>query len=245
MDKPGMERLSIKLLVFLAHSGACSRRSALTVIQGGRVTVNGTVVREPSTIINPGRDRIFLNGSVVKPMQYTYLLLNKPKGYVTTMADAHAEKTVLDLLPKHLRHLRPAGRLDKDTEGLLFLTNDGDIIYKLTHPKFNITKIYRVIIKGKLQTSEKQRLERGLFLDGKITAPARISHIRIQRDTTEFYMAIHEGRKRQIRCMLSQVGYNVRSLMRVQHGPLTLCDMPIGSWRLLHASEVAALRKEL
>lgn len=233
----------MRLQVYLSRNGVCSRRAALRIVQEGRVAVNGRIVREPSTDIQPGKDRIAFTGKEIISQSYTYILLNKPRGFITTKKDRFAEKTVLDLLPAGYQHLSPAGRLDKDTEGLLVLTNDGDTAFKLTHPKFNVKKVYEVRIRGRLEEKEKVSLEKGVWLDGEKTAPAEIKHIRPRKNETEFAMTIHEGRKRQIRRMLAGVGRHVVSLKRLSQGPLVLGDLKIGRWRELSREEIERVKK--
>jgi len=231
-----------KLQLFLSHSGASSRRKALSLILDGHVTVNGLVVKEPSAMIDCEKDKIRLDGKLIQKKSYTYLLLNKPKGYITTVADKHAEKTVLDLLPEDLKHLRPVGRLDKDTEGLLLLTNDGDLVYKLTHPKFNVDKTYHVVARARLKPDEKKRLEKGIVIDGKMTSPAKITDLKVGKES-EFLITIHEGRKRQIRLMLSALGHKVISLKRITQGALSLGNLAAGKWRVLSEKEILLLAK--
>jgi len=243
MKPDAKETSKNRLQVVLSHSGVCSRRRALSLILEGHVSVNGHVIREPSTPVNPAEDRVSVDGREIREKALVYVLLHKPKGYVTTVKDKHAEKTVLDLLPQEFRHLYPAGRLDKETEGLLLLTNDGDAAYRLTHPKFNVTKIYAVTIKGSLNEDKKRQLEKGIMLEGKMTAPSKISEMKFAGGKTEFLMAIHEGRKRQIRLMLSLVGCPVLSLKRIKAGPLSLGDLPPGQWRFLKQEEIAAIKK--
>ena len=244
MKLSGKETLNkIRLQVFLSHAGVCSRRKAMDLIQAGRVNVNGQVHKEPSTLIDARSDRVEVDHRLVDEKGFTYLLLNKPSGYVTTKADPHAAKTVFDLVPLKFKHLVPAGRLDKDTEGLLLLTNDGDTVYKLTHPKHNVDKIYFVRVLGRLDESTKNRLERGIVLDGKKTAPAKIADVKFLDQGTEFLITIHEGRKRQIRLMLAQTGHKVIYLKRVAQGPIRLDDLEIGRWRFLNQTEIQKLKR--
>lgn len=243
MKPSGKEVLKKRLQVFISHSGFCSRRKALGLILDGRVKVNGSIIREPSTPVDPSEDKVSVEGKTVVTKTQEYVLLNKPKGYVTTVEDKHAEKTVLDLLPLKLRHLYPVGRLDKETEGLLLLTNDGDAAYRLTHPKFNIDKTYVVCISGVLDPQHKIRLEKGLPIEGCMTAPAKISNIKRSAGKTEFHMTIHEGRKRQIRLMLAALGDSVISLTRIAQGPLVLGNLKTGQWRPLDTKEMTALEK--
>ena len=244
MKLSGKEILNkIRLQVFLSHAGVCSRRKAMDWIKAGRVKVNGRLECEPSTLIDARSDKIEVDNRLVEDKAFTYLLLHKPAGYVTTKADRFAGKTVLDLVPLKFQHLVPAGRLDKDTEGLLLLTNDGDVVYALTHPRHNVDKTYDVRILGRLDESTKDRLERGIVLDGKKTAPAKISGVKFLDRGSAFSMTIHEGRKRQIRLMLAQTGHDVIYLKRISQGPLHLGDLKVGQWRHLDENEVRELKK--
>ncbi len=237
------ETKALRLQVFLSHNGVCSRRKALEMIQQGRVKVNGALNREPSTMVLPDRDRVEFEGKIVGQKEYVYIILNKPAGYVTTTTDAHDEQTVMDLLPQEYKHLKPVGRLDKDTEGLLLLTNDGDLAYRLTHPKFNIDKTYFVRISGILRVDEKIRLEKGVMVEDKLTAPARIRDVRTMGSRSEFLITIHEGRKRQIRLMLETIRHRVIDLTRISQGPLQLGNLSAGLWRRLEKKEELLLRK--
>ncbi|MFC1594412.1 pseudouridine synthase [Candidatus Omnitrophota bacterium] len=243
MKQPKQKTALLKLQLFLSHNGICSRRDALQHIFDGRVTVNGASVTEPSYKINPNVDVVCFNGVKIKEKSYEYVLLHKLKGYVTTLQDAHAQRTVMDLLPFHLRHLRPVGRLDKDTEGLLLLTNDGDIAFRLTHPRFSVSKSYYVQTADKVTWEQIKRLEKGVRIDGKRTAPARISSVNAKGRKTTFIMVIHEGRKRQIRRMLSAIGHTVIYLKRIKQGPLELTGVAPGRWRLLKKSEIESLKR--
>ena len=232
-----------KLQLFLSHRGICSRRKALEAIKQGKVTVNGNIVLEPSVFVDPEKDLVHFEKRKISLGGYQYLLLNKPSGFTTTKADRHAEKTVMDLLPPDLQHLHPVGRLDKDTQGLLILTNDGDLTYQLTHPKFDVDKVYAVKAQGRLSADGKQRLGKGVLLDGKKTAPAEISRIAILANSTEFLLKIHEGRKRQIRRMLAICGHQVISLTRIQQGTLKLGQLKSGHYRILTQEEVNGLKR--
>jgi pseudouridine synthase len=240
--KPPASAAKIRLQVFLSHNGIASRRAAMELVQKGRVTVNGKVVSEPSTPVDPARDKITFDGKLVEAKQFSYILLNKPAGYVTTKEDAHAEKTVMDLLPRNLQHLVPVGRLDLDSEGLLLLTNDGDLAHRLTHPKFGVDKTYLVWIGGKLLAEKKRRVEQGVLVEGVKTAPCKISDLKETEEQSEFLLTIHEGRKRQIRLMMKAVGCAVRYLKRVAQGPLKINDLPTGKWRELLPDEIKQLK---
>ncbi|MFH1692232.1 MAG: pseudouridine synthase [Candidatus Omnitrophota bacterium] len=226
----------MRLLIYLSRTGACSRRKALDFIKLGRVSVNAKKVTEPSFSVCD-TDQITLDGKPVILKKHVYVLLNKPKGVVTSVADKFAEKTVLDFMPKNLKYLFPVGRLDKDTTGLLLLTNDGDLSYRLMHPSFEVDKIYEVVLDKKLLPCDKDILEKGVMLEGKKTAPCVIS----KSGVLKLEITIHEGRKRQIRRMFSARGYKVVDLCRLRQGPLSLKGLKVGSWRFLEQKEVAQL----
>jgi len=231
----------MRLQVFLSHNGVCSRRDAMALVQSGRVKVNGLIVREPSFAVEAGDD-IMADGQKVEFKQYAYVMLNKPAGYVTSKEDPHADKTIMDLLPRELQHLVPVGRLDKESEGLLLLTNDGDLAHRLTHPKFHVDKTYTVRVRGELAREKKLRLEHGVVIEEEKTAPCRIRDLQYNGTDTEFRMMIHEGRKRQIRLMLKAVGNHVHFLRRIAVGDLKLGDLKTGAWRYLEPKEIKILR---
>ena len=231
----------MRLQVFLSHNGVCSRRDALVLIQQGRVAVNGQIIREPAHSVT-GEEEVKVDGRKIKGTRREYILLNKPAGYVTTKEDRFAEKTVMDLLPGELQGLHPVGRLDKDTEGLLLLTNDGDLTARLTHPSHEIEKTYFVRVGGRVARETKRQIESGILLEGRKTAPARMERLRIAGRDTEFLITIHEGRKRQIRLMLQQVGHRVIFLQRIQQGPIKLGGLKLGAWRRLTIEEIQALK---
>jgi len=232
----------MRLQVFLSHNGVCSRRQAMELIQEGHVAINGQVIREPSWKVNLPQDTITVDGKSVESKQYEYVILNKPQGYVTTMAEHRGEKSVLKLLPEEYQHLKSVGRLDKDTEGLLLLTNDGDVSHKLTHPKFNVDKVYYVEIRGQMSEVSKRKLEKGVSIEGEMTSPAKIKDMKFDGGKTSFKMTIHEGKKRQIRLMCKVVGHEVVYLKRVVHGPLRLGTLKKGEWHKLTVEEINSLQ---
>ncbi|MDD3374552.1 MAG: pseudouridine synthase [Candidatus Omnitrophica bacterium] len=241
--KPSVnETNNIRLQVFLSRCGVCSRRNAMELIQSGKVSVNDRIVFEPSTPVDPQKDKVCVDKKLISSKQYEYILLNKPAGYTTTSKDPFAKKTVFDLLPKEFKKLNPVGRLDKDTEGLLIFTNDGDLAYKLTHPKFNIDKVYKVIIVGQLKPESRAVLEKGVVLDGKKTATCKISDIRVSDNQTTLLIKIHEGRKRQVRLMFGQIKHFVRYLKREEQGPVKLGSLKLGKWRQLTSQELRSLK---
>ena len=223
----------MRLQVFLSKAGICSRRAAVGFIKTGRVCVNNKKILEPSFKINPEKDKVFLNNKMISLKEKIYIILHKPKGVTTTKKDRFAKKTVMDLLPHRFRHLNPVGRLDKDTTGLLLLTNDGDMINRFTHPRFNIEKIYEVWLDKRLRSYDRERLEKGVVLDDGYTAPCRIR----LKSRNVLEMTLREGRKRQIRRMFSMAGYSVVRLKRLEEGRLSLGTLPETRWRLLTREE--------
>ena len=216
----------------------------MVVIQDGRVTLNGAVIKEPSTSVDPRKDKVTVDGRAIEVKDFHYIMLHKPAGFVTTKEDAHAERTVMDLLPENLRHVVPVGRLDKDTEGLLLLTNDGDLTFRLTHPQFYVDKTYLIHIGGPLISEKKRKLQEGVVIEGRMTSPAQVLDIRQKDGETQFLMVIHEGRKRQLRLMMKSVGCSVRYLKRIAQGPLELGDLKLGKWRALTPAEIILLKKK-
>ncbi len=227
----------------ISAAGVTSRRAAEELIAEGRVRVNGQVVTELGTKADPSKDHIKVDGKLINPHQpLTYIMLNKPAGYVTTMSDPEGRPTVQDLLKGVKIRVYPVGRLDYNTEGLLLLTNDGDFAHLVTHPKHEFPKTYLAKIKGVLEDGAIAALEAGVFLkDGK-TAPAKIKKIRKEESNSWLEITIHEGRKRQVRRMFDHMGHTVIRLKRVKTGGLTLGDLPEGRMRYLTPEEVAILR---
>lgn len=241
-----------RLARFLAHAGVASRRHAETLIAHGRVQVNGVTITTQGTRIDPTQDQVTVDG---KPIQgavaHVYVLLHKPENYVCTVRDERGRPTVLDLLPPEIRKLRvyPVGRLDADTSGLLLLTNDGDFAQHVAHPRHSTTKRYEAVVKGCPPVDVLNALRTGVVIpedDGgqHTTAPAVVNILRHIGNDCLLSLTIHEGRKRQIRRMLTVVGYPVVSLTRLAVGTLTLKGVPIGKWRHLTENEVEELRAD-
>ena len=233
------------LLKALAEAGIGSRRWLADAIKQGRVKVNGEVAEDFRQPVNTETDRISISGQPVdlKPRQLVYLMLNKPKGVVSTTSDERGRRTVLDILPEKYRHLRlyPVGRLDKDTTGLLLLTNDGEFTNRLTHPRFELEKEYLVSIADKLKPEEKRKLEQGVELDNGPTHPAIVKEI--ESPPFNYSITIHEGRKRQVRRMFDSLGHPVLALKRVRLGSLKLGKLKEGELRELSGKEVKSLLK--
>lgn len=229
----------MRLQVFLSHAGVCSRRKAMDAILSGHVSVNGRVVREPSLDVDPQTCGVTLDGVRVEPSaKKIYILLNKPKGVMSTVKDAHAEKTVLELLPPALRQgLYPVGRLDQDTTGVLLLTNDGDLTHRMSHPSFDVEKTYEVVLNKEPLDKDLKMISAGVLLEDRLTAPCSIKKL----SGTKIEIILHEGRKRQIRRVFSLFHYHVNELKRVRQGSLTLGSLKEGEWRMLGAEEVKGI----
>ena len=237
----------VRLQKFLAEAGIASRRKCEELIQSGKVMVNGKVVETLGTKINPKEDKVTYNGKIVEnSLQKTYILLNKPIGYVTTAKDQFKRDTVLDLI-KINKRIVPCGRLDMYTSGALKLTDDGDFVYKITHPKHEIEKTYTVTIKGIVTNEEVQKLRQGVEIDDNgekyITKKANVRILKtdIEKDISRLEIVIHEGKNRQVRKMCEAVGRKVLALHRSKIGNIGVKDLKIGTWRYLKKHEIEKL----
>jgi len=227
----------------ISAAGVTSRRAAEQLILDGRVRVNGQVVTELGTKADAGKDHIKVDGKLINPKQpLTYVMLNKPAGYVTTMSDPEGRPTVLNLLKGLKVRVYPVGRLDYNTEGLLLLTNDGDFAHLVTHPKHEFPKTYRAKVKGVLEDRQIAELEAGVHLDDGRTAPAKLKKVSKEEANSWLEITIHEGKKRQVRRMFDRVGHSVIKLKRIRTGNLLLGDLPEGVFRYLTPEEVQALK---
>ena len=231
-----MERLQ----KVLAAAGIASRRKCEELISAGRVKVNGEVVTVLGTKVL-ARDAIEVDGQSIDAEPMVYYLLNKPSGYITTVIDTHARRKVIDLIPDYPR-VYPVGRLDLDTEGLLLLTNDGDLTNALLHPSSVIDKVYRVTATGSIQASSLKALERGIELDDGKTAPAKVKLVDRREVRTVLEITIHEGRKRQVKRMLDTLGHRVINLERIAFAFLNLSGLERGKYRLLTDQEIQGLK---
>lgn len=236
----------MRLQKYMAQCGIASRRKAEMMIAEGRVSVNGKVVMVPGTNIDETRDKVSVDGKMIGISQYVYFLLNKPKGTICTVEDRHAEKIVTELLPQTDR-LYPVGRLDKDTEGLIIMTNDGDLTYRLTHPSCGFTKTYVAKVKGRITDKALAQLRQGVMIDhdgqAYTTHPARVSVLQQRIGSTELQLTISEGKNRQIRKMCESVGFPVLELKRIALGKISAPDLKVGAWRVLSGEEVAYLKE--
>ena len=230
----------IRLQKYLADCGVASRRKAEELILQGRISVNGTIVTELGTKVDDN-DIIFFDGNrVKKEEQLIYILLNKPVGYVTTVKDQFQRPTVVDLVDVPER-IFPVGRLDYDTSGLLILTNDGSLTYRLTHPKFKIKKVYRAILKGIPSREKIEKFEKGLKIEDYITALAKFKIIESSNNTSTVEITIYEGKNRQVRKMCESIGHPILKLKRICFGHLSLGDLPEGKWIKLKEDEISKL----
>ena len=233
-----------RLQKIISQAGLTSRRAAEELIAEGRVRVNGTVVTELGSKADASTDHIKVDGKLINPKQpLTYVMLNKPAGFVTTMSDPEGRPTVQDLLKGIKVRVYPVGRLDYNTEGLLLMTNDGDFAHLITHPKHEFPKTYLAKVKGVVEDGKLTELENGIYLDDGKTAPARIKKIRKEEANSWLEITIHEGRKRQVRRMFDRIGHSVIRLKRIKTGNLVLGDLLEGSYRYLTPDEVQGLRE--
>lgn len=235
----------VRLQKFLANQGVCSRRKAEEYITNGAVKVNGKVVTELGTKINPETDEIIFNGKKIESQSNTskvYILLNKPIGYVTTTKDQFDRDTVLDLV-KVKEKILPVGRLDMYTSGAIILTNDGDFIYKVTHPKYEIEKTYNVTVKGIVTNEDISKLESGVKIEDYISGKAKVRILKIdkEKDISRIEITIHEGKNREVRKMCNAIGKKVLALHRSKIENIGVKDLKLGEWRYLTQKEVDAL----
>ena len=234
----------VRLQKFLANSGVASRRKCEELILEGKVSVNGKVVNELGTKINPSVDKVECCGKLIHSSEKkVYILLNKPIGYVTTAKDQFDRDSVLDLV-KVKERIVPVGRLDMYTSGALILTNDGDFVYKVTHPKHEIDKTYIAMVKGELTQDEIQNFKSGLYIEDYKTAPAklRVLYYDKNKDISKLEIKIHEGKNRQVRKMCKAINHPVLRLKRVAMGKITLNDCKVGEYRHLTEAEVNYLK---
>lgn len=236
-----MENTTQRLDKFLANQGICSRRSTDKLLKQQILTVNGQRVKESGTRIDPMKDDIRLNNEKIEPPKLVYYLLNKPKGIISTTSDEFGRIDVTSLIPVKER-IYPVGRLDKDTTGLILLTNDGDLTHKLTHPKYHIQKVYKLIIKGKINKRQLQAFRNGVLLDDYLTAPAQVKTIKENNTHSIIEVTIHEGKYRQIRRMCEEVGIKLLELERIKFGPVSIGNLQEGKYRHLSDKEISLLK---
>jgi pseudouridine synthase len=232
----------MRLQRYLAQCGVASRRNAEQLIQDGRVSVNGEVARLGRNI-DPEADEVALDGTPVGRDSKVYILLNKPRGVITSTRDTHKRRTVVDCLGGVRTRVYPVGRLDMDVEGALLLTNDGELAYRLTHPKYEVDKVYVAEVRGKMDDAAARKLAAGVDLDDGPSAPAKVKVLKRLGADTLVRIVLHEGRKREVKRMCAAVGHPVKKLRRTAVGELSVRGMKPGQWRYLEQAELDALRR--
>lgn len=246
MKQPMKSDKKERLQVVLARFGIASRRAVVTLIEAGKVSVNGKVVLEKGFRVSQANDAISVDGQVLAAdvgQEKRYFVLNKPKGVMTTLQDPHAEKTVADFFKDVSARLFPVGRLDRDTTGLLIMTNDGELAFRLTHPKFGVDKKYKARVSGAVSDEKIKHIQKGVLLEEGKTAPCKIEvEIRTNRESI-LIVTLHEGKKRQIRRIFDRIGHGVTELERLNYGPLSIGNLRVGERRELSAQEVSKLRE--
>lgn len=228
-----------RLNVYISQSGLCSRRKADELIQAGEITVNHWPMTNPAYEVQE-KDTVRHKKMVVKPESLTYLVMNKPEGYITSLSDEHGRPTVIDLLDKNVKNrVYPVGRLDYNTTGVLLLTNDGELAQKLAHPSSMIKKVYRVTVKEDVSADTCTKLKRGVYLED---GPGRVDSLFVGQDRKTVRVTIHSGRNRIIRRMFEALGYTIRKLERISFASLTSRNVAVGAWRVLRPAEVKKLQ---
>lgn len=234
----------VRLQKYLADAGVASRRASEKIIAEGRVAVNGEIIREMGVQVDENYDEVTVDGERIKnTVKKEYIMLNKPVGFITTVSDDKGRPTVMELVSDINARIYPVGRLDYDTEGLLLLTNDGDLTYRITHPKHDIKKTYVAEVTGDVSMETIVQLRRGVVIDGQKTSPAEVEVVGATQYGTKIEITIHEGRNRQVRKMFEALGCIVKKLRRTHEAGLTLGHLPLGKWRKLSESEVNMLKK--
>lgn len=233
----------MRLQKYLASCGVASRRTAEKLIADGRVSVDGQIITEMGVQVEVGQD-IRVDGKLVTPEpEKRYIMYHKPAGEVTTASDPEGRATVLDKFRDFPVRLYPIGRLDYDSEGLLLLTNDGDLTERMLHPSHEVEKVYLARVSNEFTPAEARRLENGVMVDGRKTARAKVKILGFKNLYTDILVTIHEGRNRQVRKMVAEVGHEVVMLRRIRFGPLKLGELPRGMWRELTSEELSELNK--
>ena len=234
----------IRLQKYLAEAGIASRRKCEEYITAGRVKVNGKIINELGTKVNPEKDEIYFDDQKIENKEeLVYILLNKPIGYVTTAKDQFNRDTVMNLI-KIKERVVPVGRLDMYTSGALLLSNDGNFVYKITHPKHEINKTYTVTLKGIVKKEDIEKLEKGVDIGGYTTKPAKVKILKtdIEKDISRLEITIHEGKNRQVRKMCEAIGKKVQALHRTKIGNISVKTLKIGQWRYLTKKEIEELK---
>ena len=233
-----------RLNKYIASSGLCSRRKADELIEQGVVAVNGKTVTELGYLVQP-KDKVFVNKKLIHPVKHEYYRFYKPAGYITTCDDEKGRKTIYDLLPEKLAGLKPVGRLDKDSTGLLILTNDGDLINALTHPSVKVPKVYMVTVNSQVTRAELEQMANGIEIEPNKVAYADIQVLEIDSKHTEMQITLYQGLNRQIRKMFEHFGYEVKVLKRVRHATLSLEGLRRGEFKPIKPAQIQELKNFL
>ena len=233
--------MPVRLQKFLADAGVASRRASERLIEDGHVSVNGKTVRLLGVKVNPASDDIAVDGKLVRIKRKVYVALNKPVGYVTTRSDEQGKKDVMSLLPDHWQHLHPVGRLDKDTEGLLLFTNDGDFSLKLTHPRYRITKQYVALVSGRVTKQITQKICKGIVDKGERLKALNAQILAANNTHSTVDLELTEGKKREVRRLFAAHDHKVEKLRRIRVGTVHLAELPTGKWRTLTDGEIKSL----
>ena len=231
----------VRLQKFLAEAGVASRRASEPIITSGRVTVNGAVASELGVKVDPAHDRVAVDGRLVKAKRKLYIALHKPPGYVCTRGDGQARDKIGDLLPKEWTELFSVGRLDCQSEGLIFLTNDGDFCLKLTHPRYRIVRKYVARVEGRVTPEMLRQCTTGIHSEGETLKAVRARLISANNSTSVVELALTEGKNREVRRMMTSLRLTVLRLQRVQIGPIKLGELRPGRWRALTEPEIKSL----
>ena len=233
------EARGIRLQKFLAQAGVASRRNSEELIVGGRVSINGRIATELGVRVDPRKDDVRVDGKRIRPAKSQWYALNKPRGFMSTRSDPEGRRTLYELVPSPMHRLFHVGRLDFDSEGLVLLTNDGDTAHRLLHPRYGVDREYDVELKEQIDDTALEQLRRGVQLDD---GRARAHTVR-RKGGRRVVLTLREGRKREVRRMFAELGYDVIRLRRVRYGPIRLGDLPAGEWRELDERELDALRR--
>ncbi len=234
----------MRLNKYIASSGLCSRRKADELIEQGAVMVNGKKVTELGYIVEE-KDKVFVNKQLIHPVKHEYYRFYKPAGYITTCEDEKGRKTIYDILPENLQTLKPVGRLDKDSTGLLILTNDGDLINELTHPSIKVPKIYLVTVDAKMHPHEFEKMAKGIEIEPGKVAYADVTLLEQDNKHTTMQIVLYQGMNRQIRKMIEYFGYEVKSLKRIQHATINLEGLRRGEFKPIKPKQIKELKNFL
>lgn len=239
--RPRSDQELVRLQKFLAESGVASRRASEQIILAGRVTVNGEIVNVLGTKVHAGRDEVRVDGVKLKARRKIYVALNKPRGYICTRRDPEDRRMVSDLLPAEWQHLHSVGRLDRDTEGLLFLTNDGHFSLCLTHPRYGVRKTYRLTVEGRVEMPLLEKFLRGVSEQGETLKAEKARILSANNTNSILELELMEGKNREIRRLCAGLDVKILRLQRTRIGPIRLGELPTGKWRILTEAEINSL----